>query len=276
MTVTQHSDPPNERIVVVERLELPDAQGAQLGLVRLDEPDRLNPLSWAAFRQLHAGLAELEADDAVRVVAITGTGRAFSAGGDLRAYLTLQRDPVALPRYFDDVAEALEMPSSMGKPVIALVNRVAVGGGLELVLSCDFAIAARSARLGDGHANFGQMGGGGALSVLPQVIGLPRAKELTFSGRLLGSAEALAWGLVNRVVEDDELMATALDFGVEVAGHSPLALAEAKRVMTQNARSAAAAQVERETVMRYLLTSHDAPEGLRAFAEKRRPHFTGR
>ena len=276
MTVTQHSDPPNERIVVVERLELPDAQGAQLGLVRLDEPDRLNPLSWAAFRQLHAGLAELEADDAVRVVAITGTGRAFSAGGDLRAYLTLQRDPVALPRYFDDVAEALEMPSSMGKPVIALVNGVAVGGGLELVLSCDFAIAARSARLGDGHANFGQMGGGGALSVLPQVIGLPRAKELTFSGRLLGSAEALAWGLVNRVVEDDELMATALDFGVEVAGHSPLALAEAKRVMTQNARSAAAAQVERETVMRYLLTSHDAPEGLRAFAEKRRPHFTGR
>ena len=276
MTVTQHSDPPNERIVVVERLELPDAQGAQLGLVRLDEPDRLNPLSWAAFRQLHAGLAELEADDAVRVVAITGTGRAFSAGGDLRAYLTLQRDPVALPRYFDDVAEALEMPSSMGKPVIALVNGVAVGGGLELVLSCDFAIAARSARLGDGHANFGQMGGGGALSVLPQVIGLPRAKELTFSGRLLGSVEALAWGLVNRVVEDDELMATALDFGVEVAGHSPLALAEAKRVMTQNARSAAAAQVERETVMRYLLTSHDAPEGLRAFAEKRRPHFTGR
>ncbi|MGI5131078.1 enoyl-CoA hydratase/isomerase family protein [Pseudonocardia sp. CA-107938] len=276
MTVIQHSDPPNERIVVVERLELPDAQGAQLGLVRLDEPDRLNPLSWAAFRQLHAGLAELEADDAVRVVAITGTGRAFSAGGDLRAYLTLQRDPVALPRYFDDVAEALEMPSSMGKPVIALVNGVAVGGGLELVLSCDFAIAARSARLGDGHANFGQMGGGGALSVLPQVIGLPRAKELTFSGRLLGSAEALAWGLVNRVVEDDELMAAALDFGVEVAGHSPLALAEAKRVMTQNARSAAAAQVERETVMRYLLTSHDAPEGLRAFAEKRRPHFTGR
>lgn len=274
--MTQYSGPPTEQFVAVERIDLPGAPGAQLGLVRLDEPDRLNPLSWTAFRQLLAGLTELEADDAVRVVAVTGTGRAFSAGGDLRAYLDLQRDPVALPRYFDDVAAALEMPSSMRKPVLALVNGVAVGGGLELVLACDFAIAARSARLGDGHARFGQMGGGGVLSLLPLVIGLPRAKELAFSGRLLGAEDALEWGLVNRVVDDNRLMAAALDFGVEVAGHSPLALAEVKRVMTQNARSAAATQVERESVMRYLLTSHDAPEGLQAFAEKRRPVFTGR
>jgi enoyl-CoA hydratase/carnithine racemase len=82
--------------------------------------------------------------------------------------------------------------------------------------------------------------------------------------------------LVNRVVEDDQLMAAAIDFGAEVAGHSPLALAEVKRVMTQNARDADAAQLERETVMRYQLTSSDVVEGLQAFAEKRRPHFTGR
>ena len=271
-----HTDPPTERLVAVERHDLPGAQGAQLGVVRLDEPDRLNPLSWTTFRQLHAGLAELDADDAVRVVAVTGTGRAFSAGGDLRAYVELQRDAVALPRYFEDVAAALEMPSSMRKPVVALVNGVTVGGGLELTLACDFAIAARSARLGDGHARFGQMGGGGALSLLPRVVGLPRAKELVFSGRLLGAAEALEWGLVNRVVDDDQLMAVALDFATEVAGHSPLALAEVKRVMTQNARAADAAQLERETVMRYLLTSSDVIEGLQAFAEKRRPVFTGR
>ena len=274
--MTQHSDPATQRLVVVERLDLPSAQGAQLGVVRLDEPDRLNPLSWTTFRQLHAGLAELDADDAVRVVAVTGTGRAFSAGGDLRAYVELQRDAVALPRYFEDVAAALEMPASMRKPVVALVNGVAVGGGLELTIACDFAIAARSARLGDGHARYGQMGGGGALSLLPRVIGLPRAKELVFSGRLLGAAEALEWGLVNRVVEDDQLMNAALDFATEVAGHSPLALAEVKRVMTQNARTADTAQLEREIVMRYLLTSSDVVEGLQAFAEKRRPNFTGR
>ena len=274
--MTQHSDPATQRLVVVERLDLPSAQGAQLGVVRLNEPDRLNPLSWTTFRQLHAGLAELDADEAVRVVAVTGTGRAFSAGGDLRAYAELQRDAVALPRYFEDVAAALEMPASMRKPVVALVNGVAVGGGLELTIACDFAIAARSARLGDGHARYGQMGGGGALSLLPRVIGLPRAKELVFSGRLLGAAEALQWGLVNRVVEDDQLMNAALDFATEVAGHSPLALAEVKRVMTQNARTADTAQLEREIVMRYLLTSSDVVEGLQAFAEKRRPNFTGR
>jgi len=274
--MTQHTDPATQRLVVVERLDLPSAQGAQLGVVRLNEPDRLNPLSWTTFRQLHAGLAELDADDAVRVVAVTGTGRAFSAGGDLRAYVELQRDAVALPRYFEDVAAALEMPASMRKPVVALVNGVAVGGGLELTIACDFAIAARSARLGDGHARYGQMGGGGALSLLPRVIGLPRAKELVFSGRLLGAAEALEWGLVNRVVEDDQLMNAALDFATEVAGHSPLALAEVKRVMTQNARAADTAQLEREIVMRYLLTSSDVVEGLQAFAEKRRPNFTGR
>jgi len=271
--VTEHASP---RLVVVERLDLPGTQGAQLGTVRLNEPDRLNPLSWTTFHQLHAALAELDADDAVRVVAVTGTGRAFSAGGDLRAYLELQRDAVRLPRYYEDVAATLEKPASMRKPVVALVNGVAVGGGLELALACDFAIAASSARLGDGHARYGQMGGGGALSLLPRVIGLPRARELVFSGRLLGAAEALEWGLVNRVVEDDQLMAAAIDFGVEVAGHSPLALAEVKRVMTQNARDADAAQLERETVMRYQLTSSDVLEGLQAFADKRRPNFTGR
>lgn len=262
--------------MAIERHDVPGAPGAQLGVVRLDEPDRLNPLSWTTFRQLHAALAELDTDDAVCVVAITGSGRAFSAGGDLRAYVELQRDAVALPRYYQDVTTALEMPSSMRKPVVALVNGVAVGGGLELTLACDFAIAARSAQLGDGHARYGQMGGGGALSLLARVIGLPKAKELVFSGRLLDAAQALDWGLVNRVVEDDQLMAAALDFATEVAGHSPLALAEVKRVMTHNTRDAAAAQLERETVMRYLLTSSDVIEGLEAFAEKRRPVFTGR
>ena len=274
--MTEHRDASGQPLVVVERLDLPDVRGAQLGVVRLNEPDRLNPLSWTTFRQLHACLAELDADDAVRVVAVTGAGRAFSAGGDLRAYVELQRDAVRLPRYYEDVAATFELPARMRKPVVALVNGVAVGGGLELALACDFAIAARSARLGDGHARYGQMGGGGALSLLPKVIGLPRARELVFSGRLLGSEEALEWGLVNRVVEDDQLMAAAIDFGVEVSGHSPLALAEVKRVMTQNARDSDAAQLERETVMRYQLTSDDVLEGLRAFAEKRRPNFTGR
>lgn len=267
--------------VVVERVDLPGADGgARLGIVRLDGAERLNPLGWKTFRRLREAFDELEEDQAVRVVAVTGTGSAFSAGGDLAAYRTLQRDPVGFPRYLDDAHRAFERPSTMRKPVIALVNGVTVAGGLELVLACDFAYAARSARLGDGHMNFAQIGGGGVLTLLPRLIGLPRARELVFSGRLLSAEEALEWGLVNRVLDDDRLMPAALEFATLVANHSPLALENAKRTMTRGyldgTGATQAMQVERETSLRYCLTSSDAPEGLDAFAERRKGRFTGR
>lgn len=266
--------------VVVERVHLPGADGeARLGIVRLDGAERLNPLGWATFCALRAAFDELEADAAVRVVAVTGSGRAFSAGGDLAAYRELQRDAVGFPRYLDDAHRAFEAPGRMTKPVIALVNGVAVAGGLELVLACDFTFAAQSARLGDGHMNFGQMGGGGVLSLLPRLIGLARARELVFSGRLLSSDEAREWGLVNRVVEDDQLLPAAIDFATMVAGHSPLALANVKRIMTHGyvdgTGTAQSMQLEREAVLRYCLTSTDAPEGLEAFAARRKGRFIG-
>jgi enoyl-CoA hydratase/carnithine racemase len=267
--------------VVVEHVDLPDgADGARLGVVRLNEPDRLNPLSWNTFRQIRAALDALEQDDAVRTVAITGTGRAFSAGGDLTAYLALQRDPVEFPRYLDDAHRTFETPSAMRKPVVALVNGVTTAGGLELVLACDFAYAARSARLGDAHMNYGQMGGGGVLTLLPRLIGLARARELVFSGRLLSAEEALDWGLVNRVVEDDQLLPAAIEFAALVARHSTLALANVKHILTRGyldgMGTAETLRMERETTLRYCLTSEDAPEGLRAFAERRRGRFRGR
>lgn len=266
--------------VVVESVALPEADGnAKLGIVRLDGAERLNPLGWETFRRLRAAFDELAADTSVRAVGVTGSGRAFSAGGDLAAYRTLQKDPANFPRYMHDAHRAFEAPAAMDKPVIALVNGVAVAGGLELVMSCDFAFAARSARLGDGHMNFGQMGGGGALTVLPRLIGLARARELVFSGRLLSADEALDWGLVNRVVDDDQLLPAAIEFATLIANHSPLALANVKRIMTtgffEGTGTAQGILVERESTLRYCLTSADAPEGLEAFAERRKPRFTG-
>jgi len=266
--------------VIIERVDLPDADGdLKLGIVRLDGAERLNPLGWETFRRLRAAFEDLEADASVRAVAVTGSGRAFCAGGDLAAYRTLQKDPVQFPRYMRDAHRAFEATGEMTKPVIALINGVAVAGGLELALSCDFAFAARTARMGDGHMNFGQMGGGGALTILPRLIGLARARELVFSGRLLSADEALAWGLVNRVVDDDQLLPAAVEFATLVANHSPLALANVKRVMTrgylEGTGTAQATAVELESVARYCLTSTDAPEGLEAFAERRKPRFTG-
>ncbi len=137
---------------------------------------------------------------------VTGAGRAFSAGGDLKRYVTLQRDPVAFPRFVAELHRVFGRLRELPVPVIALVNGVTAAGGLELMLSCDFAVAARSARIGDGHLNYGQMGGGGVLTLLPRSIGRERAAELVFTGRFLDAEEARAWGLVNRVVDDDALL----------------------------------------------------------------------
>ena len=140
---------------------------------------------------------------------LTGAGRAFSAGGDLKSYVELQRDPVAFPRFVADIHRVFGRLRDLPVPVVALVNGVTAAGGLELLLNCDFALVARSARIGDGHLNFGQMGGGGVLTLLPRVVGLQRASELIFSGRFLSADEAVEWGLAVRCVEDDRAAARA-------------------------------------------------------------------
>jgi enoyl-CoA hydratase len=225
-------------------------------------------------------LDELESDPSVRCLLITGQGRAFSAGGDLKKYIELQRDPVAFPRFVEDLHRCFGRLRGLAVPAVALVNGVTAAGGLELLLACDFAIAARSARIGDGHLNFGQMGGGGVLSLLPRLIGWQRATELMFSGRFLSAEEARDWGLVARVEQDADLLAAGLDFAGSVARKSPLAVANAKRVMAaaweQRLPLDASLRLERETNAYYCLLSEDAREGLAAFSEKRTPRFRGR
>ena len=120
------------------------------------------------------------------------------------------------------------------------MNGVTAAGGLELLLNCDFAIVARSARIGDAHLNFGQMGGGGVLTLLPRAIGRARAAELVFTGRFLDADEAADWGLVNRVVDDDALLAAGAELVAEFATKSPLAMANAKDVMNRSGPTTAA------------------------------------
>jgi enoyl-CoA hydratase/carnithine racemase len=266
--------------LVVDHEIVDDATSARAAMVRLNRPEKLNAIDWEMVRELDGVLDAVVADPSVRCVLLTGSGRAFSAGGDLESYLTLQRDPVAFPQFVEDLHTTFGRLRRIPVPAIALVNGVAVAGGLELLLNCDFAIAARSARIGDGHLNFGQMGGGGSLTLLPRAIGRERAAELIFTGRLLDADEAAAWGLVNRVVEDDALDATGLELAREIATKSPLGLANAKEVLQTvwagRGSEAEALRFERERNDEYCLTSDDAREGLQAFAEKRPPRFTGR
>ncbi len=253
--------------------------GAALVVLRLDRPEARNPIDHAAVRALREAVARLDADPDVRALAITGTGRAFSAGGDMKGYRTLQHDPVGFPAFLTELHTLLGELGSCRTPVLALVNGVAVAGGLELMLGCDYAIAGESARIGDAHLPFGQMGGGGSLTLLPRMVGPARARELVLSGRLLDAAEALDWGLVSRVVPDGELRDAGVAVARSLATRSPLAVGNAKQVLNaalwEGTPVPAALRAERETALRYGLTSSDAHEGLAAFAEKRTPRFTG-
>jgi enoyl-CoA hydratase len=253
---------------------------AEAGVLRLDRPDQLNPIDAETLVALDEGIDALVAEPTVRAVLVTGTGRAFSAGGDMKRYVELQRDPVEFPRFVGDLHRIFGRLRTIPVPVVALVNGVTAAGGLELVLNCDLALIAESARIGDAHLNFGQMGGGGVLTLLPRTVGRARAAELILSGRFLSPAEAVDWGLASRVVPDAELMDAGLAFAAQVAEKSPLAVANAKGVMNQlwadNGSVDAGLRFELERDAYYCLTSHDAPEGLAAFSERRPPRFEGR
>jgi enoyl-CoA hydratase/carnithine racemase len=243
--------------------------------VRLNRPEQLNAISWDLFRALGVVLRDLEADPAVRCVLITGNGRAFSAGGDIKAYAYLQADAKAFTEFVDEYCDVVERITAMTKPVIALVNGICAAGGLELVLGCDFAWAAESARIGDMHINFAQIGGAGALARLPRRIGAARALELVLSGVMLDSATALDWGLVNRVLPDSVLIEEGLAFAASLAAKSPTAAHYLKRAIHAGTDTDlhSALKLERDQTLEYCLGRPDSMEGVQAFIEKRQPNY---
>lgn len=242
----------------------------------LARADKLNPLDWATVRELKAAVAEIEKLPDIGAVVITGSGRSFSAGGDLDGYVALYRQPDRFREFLEDFFAMLDAIETSSKIYIAAVNGVCVAGGLELLLACDLVIAAASARIGDGHLNFGQLPGAGGSQRLPRAIGLSRAKHLILTGRLLTASEAERIGLVNEVVPDDGLDG-AIDALVEqLAEKSRVGLRGAKRLtnLTLTADLADGLRQEMVYVHRYATTEPDATEGLVAFKEKRKPRFS--
>jgi enoyl-CoA hydratase len=248
---------------------------AGLVTVTLNRPDQLNPLDGRTIAELNTALVEIEARAGVRVVILTGAGRAFSAGGDLKGYLDLYRRPDDFRVFLDDFHDLCGAIEASAKIFIAAVNGVAVAGGLELILACDQVIAAETARIGDGHLNFAQLPGAGGSQRLPRAIGSLRAKQLILSGELLEAVEAERIGLVNRVVADADLIAEARAMAEAMLAKSPSAISAAKHLINEGLKGGLAAglALERDYVHNYATTAPDAMEGLRAFDERREPNY---
>ncbi len=243
--------------------------------IAFNRPEKLNPLDWECVKELHARLQELARDPGLRVVVVTGRGRAFSAGGDLESYIDLYRRADDFRRYLQDFHALMELIERSPLIVIAAVNGACVAGGLELMLACDLVIASAEAKIGDGHLNFGQLPGGGGSQRLPRAIGALRAKELMLSGRLLDGSEAERIGLVSRAVPAAELEAATEALVAELLAKSPAGLKGAKHLINEGLRGTleAGLEMERDYVHDYATTCADATEGLLAFKEKRAPRF---
>lgn len=248
--------------------------------IRIDRPDAMNALNPAVIAGIRESLEKAEADDDVRAVVVTGTGRAFCAGADLKAIqqMSAHDDPAtSIGAFLREAGRVFDGLEAFPKPVIAAVNGLALAGGLELILCCDLVIAAESAKLGDAHANYGLLPGGGSSVRLPRKIGPTWAKYLLFTGEFLPASDFIPLGLVNRVVPDDELDDAVDHLVATLATKSPLGLKRMKQLIHDGLEQPVATGVRLELLASEAHAhSHDMAEGLAAFNEKRPPRFTGR
>ncbi len=242
--------------------------------VRLNRPEQLNAVSPELLEDLDAACAAIEADRRVKVVTLLGAGRAFCAGADLRAVQALVGDAARWNAFIARWHRVYDRVEALPVPVIAGVQGFALAGGLELVLTADLVIADAAARIGDQHANFGLVAGGGGSQRLPRLIGERRAKELMLLGGWLSAEQALAWGLVNRVAPAGTLEAAVAETAQALAAGSGSAARTVKALVARgrDLDLASALAMERALVAEHM-RSADAREGLAAFAAKRKPVF---
>lgn len=197
-----------------------------VAILTLNRPDAMNALSRALREALSAAFRDIEADPAVRVAVLTGAGRAFCAGFDLKELS--EADGNAAETAENDLSGAM---GAFSGPVVAAINGHAITGGFELALACDVLIASTAARFADTHARVGILPGWGLSQRLPRLIGASRAKEISFTGNFVDAEQALAWGLVNRVVEPEALLPTCIELAKAMAGCVPGVLEEYKALI---------------------------------------------
>ena len=243
--------------------------------ITLNRPRAMNALNAALVAQLEAAVAAVAADDDVRVLVLTGAGPAFCAGADLKD--ALEPPKSGQDDFLTRAGNAMKRLAALPKPVIAALNGITMAGGLELAMCADIVIAAEDAKIGDAHSNFGVYPGAGGAAVLPRVVPLHSALYLLYTGRTLPARRWYELGFVSELHPAADLPGAALELANALASKSPSALRRMKEVARASGdKSRADALLHEQVMLRQHLLSADFQEGLRAFAEKRPPRFTGR
>lgn len=241
----------------------------------LNRPKRLNAVSEELYEALIDALRAADDDPEVRAVVLTGTGRAFCVGADLKAHQAGTRSRADQARYLDLGQRVCEQIQTMGTPVIAAVNGYALGAGAEMAVSADFLVIAEDAQMGFPEVSIGTFVGGGVTHRLPRLVGLRRATDLLTLGERFSGSLALDWGLAHSAVPAGELLDAAHTLAAALAAKAPLSLARMKAALRRNDPLEVVFETEPQELLA-LMGTQDWAEGVAAFAERREPIFQGK
>ena len=242
-----------------------------IAIITFNRPQAMNALNNQTRAEFARAMGDIAADDGIKVLILTGSGKAFVAGSDIKEFNK------TTPFAAHNIKRLGEMVEKLEKPVIAAVNGFCLGGGCEIAMGCDLIIASEKAKFGQTEINIGIIPGGGGTQRLQRLIGACRAKELIFTGDIIRADEADRIGLVNRVVPMDELLPTAKEIAKKIATKSAAALKLAKQAVNYGMQANLESGLKYEYELYSLsLSLEDKVEGVNAFLEKRKPKFAGR
>ena len=251
----------------------------KIATITFNRPDKLNAFTDAMLDAWLGALEECRVSDAVNVIVITGTGRAFTTGGDIGGFGdSAANTPADIKnRIKENIQRLPRKLDTIDKPVIAALNGFATGGGLDVALMCDIRFAAESARFAETYVRMGLIPGVGGAYFLPRIIGSARALEMFWSSEFIDAREAERLGLVNKVFPDDLLMPKTYEFAERIAKSAPLAVRLVKRILYQGLNTDLDTALDIVAAnMPVVRASEDHREAVQAFKEKREPQFNGR